>query len=69
MADERLTLTVLGMGCGHCKATIELVLHTLPGVCEVYVDLDARRVIVRGRGLNPPQIREAIDEAGYVVKQ
>jgi copper chaperone len=69
MPDQRLTLTVLGMSCGHCKATIELALHQLPGVLEVNVDLGARRVIVRGHVLDPPRIRDAIDEAGYVVKR
>jgi copper chaperone len=69
MPDEWLTFTVLGMRCGHCKATIEQVLHQLPGVHEVNVDLEAKRVIVRGHDLDPPRIREAIDEAGYVVKR
>jgi copper chaperone len=68
-SDQLLALDVLGMSCGHCKATIELALHRLPGVYEVNVDLEAKRVIVRGQDLDPAQIREAIDEAGYVVKK
>ena len=68
-SDQLLALDVLGMSCGHCKAAIELALHQLPGVREVSVDLEAKRVIVRGHDLDPPQIRAAIDAAGYVVKR
>ena len=65
---ETITHTVLGMSCGHCKATIERALHRLPGVEEVRVDLEAKRVTVSGPTLDDKRLCEAIDEAGYLVK-
>jgi copper chaperone CopZ len=32
MPEHELTFTVVGMSCGHCKATIERALHQLGGV-------------------------------------
>ena len=39
-------LHVEGMMCMHCKATVEKVLGTVPGVSAVVVDLDAKSAVV-----------------------
>ena len=62
---SELTYTVPGMSCGHCKAAIESEVGRVPGVDAVLVDLDTKRVVVQGDGLDDGAIREAIDEAGY----
>jgi copper chaperone len=67
MPDEQLTFTVLGMSCGHCKATIERALHELSNVHQVNVDFAERTVTVHGEGLDEERLRRGIDEAGYVV--
>jgi copper chaperone len=68
MPDEQVAFTVLGMSCGHCKATIERTLHELGGVHEVNVDLAQHTVTVHGEGLDEECLRRRIDEAGYVVR-
>ena len=65
--DERLTYSVPGVSCAHCRAAITAEVAMVPGVASVDVDLDARRVTVAGAHLDDEAIREAIDEAGYDV--
>jgi copper chaperone len=68
MPDEQLAFTVLGMSCGHCKATIERALHDLGNIHQVNVDLAERTVTVHGEGLDEERLRRKIDDAGYVVR-
>jgi copper chaperone CopZ len=53
------------MHCGHCKAAVVEELSALDGVEAVDVDLDTKRVVVRGTGLDAARLRAAIDDAGY----
>lgn len=60
------TYAVPGISCGHCKTAIEGEVSKLDGVDSVSVDIDARTVTVTGSATDP-EIRSAIDEAGYDV--
>jgi copper ion binding protein len=62
--DER-TYSVPGVSCDHCRAAIADEVGSLEGVREVAVDLDAKRVVVRGERLDDAALRAAIEEAGY----
>jgi copper chaperone len=59
------TYTVPGMHCGHCKAAVEREVSQLEGIDDVLVDLETKRVVVRGGRLDDAAIRAAIDDAGY----
>ena len=63
------TYTVSGMTCGHCVNAVTEELGALPGVRTVTVELvpgapSAVRV-VSDNELDPAQVREAVEEAGY----
>jgi copper chaperone CopZ len=60
-----LSYTVPGMHCGNCEAAVERELRLVRGVQDVDVDLDTKRVVVRGAGLDDGALRAAIEEAGY----
>ena len=62
---ETLEYTVPGMHCGHCRASVTEEVSAVPGVETVAVDLDSKRVEVRGESLDDAAIRAAIEEAGY----
>ena len=62
---ETLLYSVPGMHCGHCEQAIKEEVSAVPGVASVAVDLDTKRVEVRGESLDDTAIRAAIDEAGY----
>jgi copper chaperone len=63
--SEIMTYLVPGMTCGHCKAAVTEELQAVDGVASVDVDLESKRVVVRGAGLDDLTLREAIEEAGY----
>ena len=62
---EAFTFDVPGMSCGHCQQAVEAEVGDVPGVVDVTVDLDAKEVVVRGRGLDGAALVAAIDAAGY----
>ena len=57
--------SVPGVSCDHCRAAIAAEVGSLDGVRDVVVDLDAKRVVVRGERLDDAALRAAIAEAGY----
>ena len=60
-----MNYTVPDMSCGHCTTAVKSELALVPGVREVTVDLDTKRVVVRGEDLNDARLKEAIAEAGH----
>jgi copper chaperone CopZ len=65
--SNTITLTVPGMTCGHCEASVKREVGAVPGVAAVNVDLITKLVTVEGVGLDREQIVAAIDEAGFDV--
>lgn len=66
------TITVSGMTCGHCVASVKEEIGALPGVSEVTVDLnaggDSPVTITSADALDAADVRAAVDEAGYEVR-
>ena len=63
------TYPVTGMTCDHCVRAVTTELVLLPGVRSVDVDLGEGAVTVTSDGpLDLEAVREAIDEAGYVLE-
>jgi copper chaperone CopZ len=60
-----LSYTVAGMRCAHCTVAVIEEIEQVSGVSAVDVDLETKRVVVRGEGVSDDAIREAIREAGY----
>jgi len=65
MSVQELSYTVAGMSCGHCKAAVTEEVEQVVGVDAIEVDLDSKRVVVRGTGVSDDAVRAAIREAGY----
>lgn len=60
-----ISYTVPDMSCGHCTQTVSSQLERVDGVESVAVDLESKRVVVRGDRLDDTALRAAIDQAGY----
>jgi len=60
-----ITYTVPAMHCGHCEKAVVDEVEQVGGVLSVEVDLETKRVTVRGEGLDDTQLRAAVAEAGY----
>jgi copper chaperone len=57
---------VSGMSCGHCATAVTEELTSIAGVASVQVDIAAGTVTVQSaQALAEPDVRAAIDEAGY----
>ncbi len=61
----RSDLSVPGIHCAGCIATIEKALGALPGVERARVNLSTRRVAVRWRGETPPPLLARLEALGY----
>ena len=62
------TLTVTGMTCGHCVASVTEEISELASVESVAVDLETGSVTVTSsQPLDPTAVRAAVEEAGYAV--
>jgi copper chaperone CopZ len=64
---DRVVLTVEGMNCSHCTASVERALGEQDGVRRVIVSLDERRAIVEGDGLEVARLAAAVNELGYTA--
>ncbi len=65
---ETQTLTVTGMTCGHCVASVTEEISELASVESVDVDLATGSVTVTSsQPLDPAAVRAAVEEAGYAV--
>jgi copper chaperone len=62
---DALVYIVEGMSCGHCELAVTEEVARVPGVDAVAVDLQSKRVTVRGQRLDDEALRRAIDDAGY----
>jgi copper chaperone CopZ len=65
--SAELSYAVPGVSCSHCESAIDAQVRQVPGVTGVEVDLDAKRVTVRGEQLDDSAVRAAIADAGYDI--
>ena len=63
--SEIMTYVVPGLSDTGCEEAVTEELRAVDGVTSVAVDLESKRVVVRGEGLDDLALRDAIEEAGY----
>ncbi len=64
----RTDVTVVGMTCEHCVASVTEELSTLAGVEQVEVSLLTGAVtITSAEPLDPADVESAVAEAGYAL--
>jgi len=62
------TISVEGMTCSHCEASINRNLSKLDGIEEVVADRNTSQVKIRGSKINLTEIENVITELGYQFK-
>jgi copper chaperone len=68
MANEsELNYSVPGVSCQHCVGAVTEEVEQVRGVESVVVDLDSKRVKVKGASIDDGAVRAAIDDAGYDI--
>ena len=61
-----MVIHVDGMMCKHCKARVESVCKSVPGVADAVVELEAKTVTVSGTA-DVQAVKKAIADADYQV--
>ncbi len=64
---KQATLTITGMHCGGCVASVDRVLAKLPGVGERKITVGSATLTVDETQVGEAQLRDAIDGAGFDV--
>ncbi|WP_178705091.1 heavy-metal-associated domain-containing protein [uncultured Actinomyces sp.] len=67
--DRTVELSINGMTCGHCVASVTEELSEIPGVLNVEVILNSgatsKATVVTNTELDDNALRDAVSEAGY----
>lgn len=66
---EQTTLQIDGMTCGHCISRVQKALARLEGVHVDQVEIGSARVTWEPDRVSLQRIREAVEDAGYEVRQ
>ncbi len=65
------TYNVNGMTCGHCVASVDSELRSVPGVTDISIDLVAggtsQVTVTSAEPLAHDDVAAAVDEAGYAL--
>ncbi|MDX5961929.1 heavy metal-associated domain-containing protein [Rhodococcus opacus] len=70
MSTSTVTVTVIGMTCGHCVSSVREQIGNIDGVTAVDVDLASGRVIINSHEpLERSAIQNAVEEAGYQLAE
>lgn len=63
---SNINVTVTGMSCGHCAASVREEVGSIPGVNTVDVDVATGEVAIGTSGeVGVVAIKRAVEEAGY----
>lgn len=62
---EGISVTVEGMTCSHCEASVKRNLEGIKGVSEVMADKNTNSVKIIGSGYKMEKVRKTIEEIGY----
>ena len=65
IAMQRVELTITGMNCSHCVASVTRALEELPGVQRAEVTLSPGRAVLTGEHIDAVRAKQAVDELGY----
>lgn len=63
------TMTIQGMTCDHCVRGVRKALEELGGVQVEAVEIGSARVAYDPEQVGPDQIRGAVEEEGYSVRE
>jgi len=64
---KETTLSVIGMTCNHCKASVESALSEVEGVRSASVSLEQNQVTIQHEDVARERLVDAIEEIGYDV--
>lgn len=67
MTNQKITLHVDGMTCGHCTGKVEKFVAKLAGVTQVQANLSEKTVDIEGT-FSIQEVKDTITRLGYQVR-
>jgi uncharacterized membrane protein YraQ (UPF0718 family)/copper chaperone CopZ len=64
---EAVTISVQGLHCSNCVASVARALRECSGVVAADIDLKAGKAFVRGRDFDVEALQRAVEEVGYAA--
>jgi uncharacterized membrane protein YraQ (UPF0718 family)/copper chaperone CopZ len=62
---KNMEITVKGMTCRHCKATVENNVGAMEGISHAEADLLTEKLAISGENIDLDKVREKIESLGY----
>ena len=62
---KKLEITVTGMSCSHCEATVKRNLETMEGSTNVEADSRNNLVKITGSNIDLEQVKNTVNKLGY----
>ena len=62
---EGITVSVKGMTCSHCEATVKRNLEALKGIESVVADNKTDTVKISGKKINLEKVKDTVNGLGY----
>lgn len=60
-----ISLTIKGMHCQNCVASVFNKLNAIPGIDSVEVNLEKNEAVLKGSEIDMVAVREAIGDLGF----
>lgn len=67
-SEHQMKISVTGMTCSHCKATVEKRISSIQGITHVNADPERNEVTLSGEGFDLEKVKDAVESSGYVFK-
>ncbi len=66
MADQKVTLDVDNMSCGHCSGMVQKTLEGIQGLSDISVDLEGKNAVFSTSDQSLVETAvDAVSKAGY----
>lgn len=62
---EGVSVTVEGMTCSHCEASVKKNLEAIKGISEVLADKNTNSVKIYGSGFKMDKVKQTVEQIGY----
>lgn len=63
--SSQISLSIEGMSCQHCVASVFNKLSAIPGIDSVEVNLEKGEAIIKGTEIDMNAVRSAVEEIGF----
>ena len=68
-SNQVLELQVEGMSCENCAGKVESAIMALKDINETHINLESKKVEIKGNDIDFEEVKSAIEKSGYRVTE